>query len=143
MIIKNLFVGLKYSNYLVLKCYKLLLDFELIKKNIGFIFMTIIFICLLIIFFIYIIKGRSKIVYYIQVILKNKNVYINNRKSMQKNNIKKNFKINPIKNKKTNNLRNNLIKKNKMTKKKVLIKNKNKNKNKNKKSNPPLKKSKK
>ena len=80
--------GLKYSNYLVLKCYKLLLNFELIKKNIGFIFMAIIFISLLIIMFIYIIKGRNKIDFYIQVILKNKMVYIKNRKKMKKKEVK-------------------------------------------------------
>jgi hypothetical protein len=84
ILITNLLGGLKYSNYLVLKCYKLLMDFELIKKNIGFIFMTIIFISNLIIFFIYIIKGRSKIEFYIQTILKNKQIYINNRKNMKK-----------------------------------------------------------
>ena len=86
----NLIEGFKYSNYLVMKCYILLLDFELIKKNIGFIFFAIIFIANLILFFIYIIKGRSKINYYIQVVLKNKSLYIENRKNMKDKNNKKN-----------------------------------------------------
>ena len=82
-LIITIFGGLKYSNYLVMNCYKLLLDFKLIQKNIGFIFMGIIFISLLILFFIYIIQGRKKIEYYIQAILKNKSVYINNRRSLK------------------------------------------------------------
>ena len=85
----NILEGLKYSNYLVMKCYKLLLNFELIKSNIGFIFMAIIFILNLILFFIYIIKGRSKLKYYIQAVLKNKSVYINNMKNLKKQNSSK------------------------------------------------------
>ena len=83
-LIFNIFGGLKYSNYLVMKCYKLLLDFKLIQKNIGFIFMTIIFISLLILFIIYLSLGWRKIEYYIQAILKNKAIYINNQKSSKK-----------------------------------------------------------
>ena len=84
----NIFKGFKYSNYLVMKCYKLLYDFELIKKNIGFIFMMIIFISLLLLLIIYIIKGSNKIEYYIQAVLKNKSVYIKNRKSLKKDSFK-------------------------------------------------------
>ena len=91
-LIINLFGGFKYSNYLVMKCYKLLMDFKLIQKNIGFIFMTIIFISLLILFFIYICIGRRKIEYYIQAILKNRTIYINNRKTMRPNKKEVNFK---------------------------------------------------
>ena len=80
--------GFQYSNYLVLKCYKLILDFHLLKKNYGFIFMTIILISLIILLFIYIFKGRKKIEYYIQAILKNKSLYINNRKNLKKSNKK-------------------------------------------------------
>ena len=90
--------------------------------------MAIIFICLLILFFIYIIKGRNTITFYIQAILKNKNVYINNRKSMmKKNNIIK--QINDIKNKPIHKK-----KKKKISKKKISFNNKNK------KKNPPIKK---
>ena len=83
-LMNNLFIGLEYSNYKVIGCYKLLLDFESLKLNIGFVLMTIIFISLLIMFLIYIIKGRRKLEYYIQAILKNKSVYINNRKNLNK-----------------------------------------------------------
>ena len=83
-LMNNLFIGLKYSNYKVYRCYKLLLDFELLMLNIGFILMTFIMICLLILFLVYIIKGRAKLDYYIQAILKNKSVYIQNRKTLKK-----------------------------------------------------------
>ena len=91
-LIINLFGGFKYSNYLVMKCYKLLMDFKLIQKNIGFIFMTIIFISLLVLFFIYICIGRRKIEYYIQTILKNRTIYINNKKTMRPTKKGENFK---------------------------------------------------
>ena len=77
--------------------------------------MTIIFICLLILFLIYIIKGRSKIEFYIQTILKNKMVYINNIKSMKNNNNK-----NLINNKGNKNIKNNQNLK-KFQSKKILI----------------------
>ena len=106
---KNILGELKYSNYLVVKCYKLLLDTKLLQKNIGFIVMTIIFIALFILFFIYIIKGKKKIEYYIKAIINNKSVYINNRKTSRqkknslinnKNKTKEKLDKNPNKNKK-------------------------------------------
>ena len=109
-LLKNIFGGFKYSNYLVMKCYKLLLDFKLLQKNIGFIFMSIVFCSLLLLFFIYIIKERKKIDYYIQSILKNKSVYMNNRKNM-KNNSEKN--LNNKSNKNNNNKGKNAGEKNK------------------------------
>ena len=98
ILVLNLIEGLKYSNYLVMKCYHLLLNFDFLKKNLGFIIMALIFIIILIIFIIYIIKGRKKIDYYIQAVLKNKAVYIENRKNLKKN-IKQtsNVKINDSK----------------------------------------------
>ena len=87
-LLNNIFGQLKYSNYLVMKCYKLLYDFELLQKNIGFIFMMIIFISLLVLLLIYIIKGRSKIEYYIQAVLTNKSIYIKNRKELNSNSFK-------------------------------------------------------
>ena len=97
MLLNNIFGELKYSNYLVLKCYKLLLDFELIKKNIGFIFVFIIVISLIIIIFIVSIKGTRKIDFYIQVVLKNKLIYINSRNNMKnRTNIIKDNKKNNI-----------------------------------------------
>ena len=99
-LIINLFGEVKYSNYLVLKCYKLLLDSKLLQKNIGFIVMTIIFIALILLFIIYILKGRKKIDYYIKAVLNNKSIYIQNRKISTKKNsfIKKSQK--KMKNKK-------------------------------------------
>ena len=120
VLINNIFEGLKYSNYLVLKCYKLLFDFELLKKNIGSIFMMIINISLFVIFLIYIIKGKNKIDYYIQAVLKNKSIYIKNRKSFLRNS------VNFIHNKFSieNNLKNN-ENKNKRNSKKFSLKPKN------------------
>ena len=97
-LVQNLFIGLKYSNYLVLKCYKLLTNYENLILNYGFIIMMIIIISLIILFFIYLIKGRKKIDYYLESILKNKLVYVNNRKSMKKSisHDKSNSKLNEI-----------------------------------------------
>jgi hypothetical protein len=53
-ILSTLIDAMKYSNYLVLKCYKLLLDFESLGKNIGFIFMAIIFLLIIAIFLLFI-----------------------------------------------------------------------------------------
>ena len=139
----SIFEGFKYSNYLVIKCYKLLLDMKLLQKNIGFIFMSIVFFSLLLLFFIYIFKERKKIEYYIQSILKNKSVYMNNRRNLKNNNNNKN-----IGNKNNNkNISNN---KNKNDNKKLIIKTNKKNLKNNvkkepiKKNNnaPPLKKNK-
>ena len=60
--------------------------------------MIIIIIALIIIFFIYLIKGRKKIDYYLESVLKNKLVYVNNRRSMKKSNNqdKSNLKVNEI-----------------------------------------------
>ena len=135
-----------------MKCYKLLYDFELIKKNIGFIFMSIVFILNLILLFIYIIKGRKKIIYYIQAVLKNKSVYINNRKNLKiKNN--QNTKVKDIK--KTSNNKNikvqnikknkNIPNKDKNGKNKMITSNKKNTKEiqkKKKNNNAPIKKSK-
>ena len=70
--IDDLVNTLKYSNYLVMKCYKLIFQSKYIKKNFGFIFMIIILICFLILVLIYTIKGRKKIDYFINLILKKK-----------------------------------------------------------------------
>ena len=118
VLIQNLFNELKYSNYYVLKCYKLLFNFKLLKKNIGFILMAIIFISILILFFIYIIKGRKKIEHYIKNILRNKSRYINNRKILKEKN-------------KSNNLNNQEKKKEKKEKSEIKIKKKSEKKNKN------------
>ena len=133
--IKNIFGGLKYSNYPVLKCYKLLLDFELLKKNIGCILMTFILLSLIILYFIYFIKGRKKIEYYLNAILNNKKVYVKNRKNIKNEDVKNNKK-----NKSKKKLEKNSVttENNKKGKSKFLKKNsKNISKNKN---GPPIKK---
>ena len=122
----NLLEGVKYSNYYVMKCYKLLIDFELIKSNIGLIFMTAIFISKIILFFIYILKGRSKINNYIQSILNNKSVYINNRKNNKNKEFNKNTsKIQIEKNKDKQNNKKSNDKNIKQLKKKTIINNEN------------------
>ena len=134
-LMNNLFIGLKYSNYKVLGCYKLLLDFKSLKLNIGFILMAIIFISLLILFLVYLIKGRGKLDYYIQAILKNKSVYIQNRKNLSKKpNIKSiNFKEKAKKNKnesskskndKSNKIKAKVLENKKINKNKIDVKNK-------------------
>ena len=140
-LMNNLFKGLEYSNYKVLRCYKLLLDFESLKLNIGFILMTIIFISIVIIFLLYLIKGREKLDYYIQAILKNKSVYIKNRKNLNKksnvkymNNFKKKIKNNKNDSAKSNNDKSNNEKARSLNnKRKQKDNNKNKNDIKNKK----------
>ena len=106
VLIQNLFNELKYSNYYVLKCYKLLFNFKLLKKNIGFILMAIIFISILILFFIYIIKGRKKIEHYIKNILRNKSRYINNRKILKEKNKSNNLNNQEKKKRKKRKIRN-------------------------------------
>ena len=86
------------SNFLVLKCYKLVLDFGNILKNKGRIIMSIIFLLFIILLFIYIIKDRKKINYYIKLIIKNKiqnNEGQNNKttKIFKNDNVTKNEKI--------------------------------------------------
>ena len=79
---------LKYSNYLVLKCYILIYDFKKLKENIGFILMSIIFISFLILVFIFIFTGPRKIEYFINSILKMKEeLFKNENKNKNKNKI--------------------------------------------------------
>jgi hypothetical protein len=102
-IVLNKFLGeLKSSNYLVMKCYNLLFDFELLKNNIGFFFMMPIFISTIALFIVYIIKGKSKIDCYIQTVLSNKLEYVNNADNIKKNsakNINSNLSLNKKKRK--------------------------------------------
>ena len=112
----NFLNTLKNSNFLVLKCYKLVLNLKNIFKNKGRIVMTIIFILFLASLLIYIIKDRKQLIIYINLILRNKlnyeeyeinsengNLNINNK---TKNKIKRNSQISKIdKNKKNNNMK--------------------------------------
>ena len=119
---------LKNSNFLVLKCYKLALNFSNFIKNKGRIIMTLIIALFLILFLIYCINDRKKINFYLQNLIKekfakqlisnkNKNKIANRNKDnlQQKKNLKmKNFK-NINKNVSSNN--NNKNKNNKNNKK--------------------------
>jgi hypothetical protein len=86
-IINNFIDTLKYSNYLVLKCYKLISNLEQLKINVGFILMSIIFISFLILAFIFIFTGPRKIEYFIHSVLKMK-------EELFKNNNKNKIKVN-------------------------------------------------
>ncbi len=84
----------KFSNFFVVKCYKLLLNFKDYKSNIGSIILLILFILFLILMMIYIIKDNKKINKYIQLILNdylyNKNINNNDNKYIKKKIIKDN-----------------------------------------------------
>ena len=118
----SFFTTLKYSNFLVLKCYKLAIYLSNIFTNIGRIFMTVIIILSLIISIIFCFYDNKKIDYYIKTIINNK-----------KNKV-------PKKDKKTKNYKSKCSASIKLINIKDNIKNKNKNKNTNtKKSSPPKK----
>ena len=135
--IVDAFVGaLKNSNILVLKCYKLLLNFSKLILNYGFIIMSIILLLNLILMIIYCIKGKNKISELIRYFIKNKFEALNISKKNQNNKKNKNNIINikkwnnkqKINNKKTSNIFGNNIKKEENNKTiKDLISNKEKN----------------
>ena len=108
----NFYKTLANSNFQVLKCYNLLFFFELIKKNIGEILMTIIFISLFILLIISSITHNNKINTYINIILYN-NVF--NRNKFKTSEKRKNNKKRKKKNKKREELN---------SKNKIKIKNK-------------------
>ena len=152
------FVGtLKNSNFKVLKCYKLLLNFSKLLLNYGFVIMTIILLCNIISMIIYFFKGRKKIseliAYFIKIKFKNK--VINKPKKNTKNNIakrndsnekiKRKKKEKKIKNENINKKENEKFEKSKKNEKKSksiknsINKNRIKNNNKNNKDNKSLK----
>ena len=92
-ITKSFYSTLTNSNFKVLKCYKLIIDFSKISKNIGEILMSVLFIIFLILILVYNIKGQKIIHYYFDIIIKRKN--INNVKNKGKEK-----KIEKIKNEK-------------------------------------------
>ena len=115
---ENFLNTLKNSNFLVLKCYKLVLNLKNIFKNKGRIVMTLIFILFLVSLFIYIIKDRKQLIIYINLILRNKlnyeeyeinsengNLNINNK---NKNKNRRNSQFSKVvKNKNNNNMKKN------------------------------------
>ena len=91
--IDDLVDTLKYSNYLVMKCYKLIFQSRFIKKNIGFIFISIIFVLYLVSVFMYIYKGRKKIDSFIKSFIKIKEEKDDNNSNIKPKKSKKSAKI--------------------------------------------------
>ena len=71
-IANSFLMTLKNSNFLVLQCFKLALNFKNIFKNKGKITMSVIFILFLISIIYYLFKDKNKITAYINIILKSK-----------------------------------------------------------------------
>ena len=81
---KNIFLNyLNNSNFRVIKCYKIAIDFTSIFENIGRIIMSIIVFAFIILFIIFLIKGNKQLSLYIKGIL---NAKLRNKK--EKNNLK-------------------------------------------------------
>ena len=129
---QSFFITIKNSNFLVLKCYKLVFNINNISKNIGMIIMSIIILFVIIFILIFLFKDRNKINIFIESILKLKH-HSNNETEKSKistkikkdrNNKNKNYSKNN--NKKENNSKNNNKKKNNKIKaiNKKFIKNK-------------------
>ena len=78
-ILDSFYNTITYSNFHVLKCYKLIIQISLIIKNIGEILMTILFIIFIILVIIYLFNGQKQIIKYIDLIIKLKNA--NNMKN--------------------------------------------------------------
>ena len=93
---------IKFSNYLVLKCNQLIFDFEKLKKNFGFIIMLIIIFSFLIAIIVYIFTGPKKIKYFINLIIKNKELFKNQIDSSKRISMIKGKKIKNKKEKKSN-----------------------------------------
>ena len=64
-ILDGFYDTLSYSNFQVLKCYKLAFDFKKIIENFGRIIMTFIFLIIIILFILYCIKDRKKLKIYL------------------------------------------------------------------------------
>ena len=121
-LINSFFITLKNSNFLVLKCFKLVFSKKGQLKNIGSYIMSTITFLFIAFIIIYIIKDNKKIKYYIEMILKEKlnshslGKTIINRSVKKLKDIKKTSKIiKKVKNnKKENKLTNNRIKSSKI-----------------------------
>ena len=145
-IAENFLIPLKNSNFKVLKCYKLVINFDDFLENIGRIIMTIIYFLFLICLLVYIIFDRKKINIFINTIMKYKlNLNDNKKNDNEKTNkISEKLKNSKNKNENKNKDKNKLINKkkdkseNKSSKKKESndnMKQNNKNKNKDKNTN--------
>ena len=123
---------LKNSNFLVLKCYKLIFSIEGQKYNFGSYIMSVIFLLLIIVIIIHFIIGRKKLHNIIlKIIYQKKSFKIFNKKKNNENlntetKIKKKTKYFPIKTNQ-NNHNNRINLKNKLKNNKKINKNKEKN----------------
>ena len=85
--IEQFYETLHNSNFRVLKCYKLVFNFKVFKKNIGCIFMTILLTLFEILIILHLIIGTKKVNEFIQIIIKKK--YLNNNNNASKNSMSK------------------------------------------------------
>ena len=109
---ESFFKVLKNSNFLVLKCYKLVFNSKYILKNIGFFLMSIILLISIILILIFFFKEKNRINYFIESVLKIKFFLDKNKLNSEKK--LKREKIGPNKSKFNNN-------KNMSSKKKLVI----------------------
>ena len=89
MIYNSFYDVLKYSNVKVLKCYQLVFNFQILKKNYGSIMAIIFFLIYLIFVFAYIIKGITPIKIYISSLISKKESnkqILNHSRSLKLNN---------------------------------------------------------
>ena len=88
--IKSSFLStLTNSNFFVLKCYKLVINFSNFIKNKGRLIMSIILILFIFLLLIYFIKDRKTLNKFIQIILKSKMSNNKNKKIQEKSNVNK------------------------------------------------------
>ena len=86
LIYNSFLVVIKNSNFMILKCYKIAFDLNTIKSSIGRIIMSIIFFVFIILLFIYLVKDRTNLNKYINLILQYKSF---NRKQKDKKKMNK------------------------------------------------------
>ena len=91
LLVNSFLITFKYSNIIVLKCFKLAIDLTSLSKNIGRIIMIIIFFLFLICIFIFLFKDKKNIENFINLILHymrniKKNSFIGKEKNKMKNN---------------------------------------------------------
>ena len=80
-LIDSFYNALDYSNFLVMKCYKLLFSKEGLKTNIGSYILIIFFIIVIVFMIIFYVKDKNTIDYNIQTILKLKKFSIGKKKN--------------------------------------------------------------
>ena len=85
-VVKGFYETLKNSNFRVLICYELVINFQVFLKNIGSIVMTILFLLFLLLMIIYIFVSSKEVNLYIQSIIKKKYLNKENEKSSNSSN---------------------------------------------------------